>query len=50
MFNYFFFQKSCSLLDNVEKYCRTGQATENNMTQGQLYAGYLRLQTHTHNK
>jgi len=24
--NFFFFRKSCSLWDNVEKYCRTGQS------------------------
>jgi len=27
----FFFQKSCRLWDNVEKYCRAGQATDDNM-------------------
>jgi len=27
----FFFQKSCSLWINVEKYCRAGQATDDNM-------------------
>jgi len=27
----FFFRKSCRLLDNVGKYCRAGQATEDNM-------------------
>ena len=27
----FFFQKSCRFWDNVEKYCRAGQATEDNM-------------------
>jgi hypothetical protein len=39
-----FFKKSCWLWDNVEKYCITGQATDDNMT---LHAWYLRLQTHT---
>jgi hypothetical protein len=29
--NFFFFQKTCCLLDNVEKYCRAGQATDDNM-------------------
>jgi len=29
----------CCLWENVEKYCRAGQATDD---------GYLRLQTHTH--
>jgi len=27
----FFFRKSCSLWDNVGKYCRAGQATDDNM-------------------
>jgi hypothetical protein len=26
-----FFRKSCRLWDNVEKYCRAGQATDGNM-------------------
>jgi hypothetical protein len=29
--NFFFFRKSCNLWDNVEKYCRAGQATDDNM-------------------
>jgi hypothetical protein len=28
---FFFFRKSCPLLDNVEKYCTAGQGTDNNM-------------------
>ena len=28
----FFFRKSCRLWDKVEKFCRTGQATDDNMT------------------
>ena len=28
--NFFFFRKSCLLRDNVEKFCTTGQATDNN--------------------
>ena len=31
MFKNFFFRKSCRLWDNVEKYCRVGQATGDNM-------------------
>jgi len=31
MFSNIFFRKSCRLCDNVEKYCRTGQATDDNM-------------------
>jgi len=30
--NFLFCRKSCHLLDNVEKYCRAGQATDGNMT------------------
>jgi len=29
--NFFFFFKLCHLWDNVEKYCRAGQATDDNM-------------------
>ena len=29
----------------MEKYCRTGQATDDNMARAHLKAGYLRLQT-----
>ena len=33
MFKGFFFWQSCRLWDKVEKYCRAGQATEDNMAQ-----------------
>jgi hypothetical protein len=42
---FIFFRKCYCLSDNTEKYCRVGQATDNNMA----HAGYLRLQIHTHN-
>jgi len=29
--NLFFFRKSCRLCENVEKYCSSGQATDDNM-------------------
>jgi len=29
---FFFFRKSCRLCDNLEKYCRDGQATDDNIT------------------
>jgi len=32
VFGYFFWLKSCHLCDNVENYCRTGQATDDNVT------------------
>jgi hypothetical protein len=35
----FFFRKSCSLWDNVEKYCIVGQATDDNIDAGALHAG-----------
>ena len=46
-------RKSCRLWDNVEKkYCRAGQATEDNTVQKtcSLHTRYLRLQRHTQNK
>jgi len=30
-FVFFFFGKSCQLFDNVEKYCREGQASDDNI-------------------
>jgi len=32
VFSNFFFRKSHCLWENVEKYCRTGQATDDDMT------------------
>jgi len=34
---FFFFRKSCRLWDNVEKYCRAGQAADDNMA----YENYI---------
>jgi len=31
LLNSYFFRKSCPLWDNVDKYCRVGQATDDNM-------------------
>ena len=45
-FKIFFFRKTCHLWDNVEKYCRAGQATGNNMTHAHCM---LDTNTHTHN-
>jgi hypothetical protein len=47
--NFFFPLKSCILWDNVGKYCRAGQATDENMAHPTLHAEYLRLQTHNQN-
>jgi len=40
------FPKSCSLWDNVAKYCRAGQDIYDHGACA-LHAGYLRLETHT---
>ena len=45
---WFFFRKSCLLWDNVEKYCRDGQATWQYGACA-LHAVYLSLQTHSQN-
>jgi hypothetical protein len=34
-----FFRKSCRLCDNVEKYCRAGQATDDNMAHRRCMMG-----------
>jgi ADP-ribosylglycohydrolase len=44
-----FFRKPIRLCDNVEKYCRAGQVTGDTIGACALNAGYLKLQTHTHN-
>jgi hypothetical protein len=41
--------KSCHLLDNLEKYCRTGQTTDGIYDAGALHVGNLRLHTYTQN-
>ena len=41
-FFFFFFRKSCLLWNNVEKFCRDEQATDD-----MAHAGYLRLRKHT---
>jgi hypothetical protein len=35
----FFFRKSCRLWENVEKYCRAGQATDDNMANAHCILG-----------
>jgi hypothetical protein len=35
----FFFRKFCPLWDNVEKYCRAGQATDDNMVRARCVVG-----------
>jgi len=49
MFNNYF-QKLCRVWDNVEKYDRAIQPTDDNIVRRFiLHTGYLMLQTHTHN-
>ena len=49
MFSDIFERKSCRLWDNVEKYGRTGQTTDDKYGARASHAGYRRLQTHTQN-
>ena len=44
-----FFQKSCRLCDNVEKYCRAGQATDDNIRRMRI-ACWLPKATNTHSE
>jgi len=45
-----FFFKSCSLWDNLWKYGRAGQATDDNKIGASvLHAGWQGMQTHTQN-
>jgi len=44
---FFFFSKSCPLLDNVEEYCRTSTGHRWQYGACAMHAGYRRLQTHT---
>jgi hypothetical protein len=37
MINKRFFRKSCRLWDNTERYCRRGQATDDNMAHGHCF-------------
>ena len=47
MYNFFFFRKSCRLCDNVEKYCRAGQATGNNIIRRMRFACWITKATQT---
>jgi len=49
MLNNIFERKSCRLWDNVEKYGRAGQATDDKYGVRASHAGHRRLQTHTQN-
>ena len=44
----FFFRKSCRLWDNVGKYCRAGEATDDNRTRRMRFACWIPKATGTH--
>jgi len=44
------FRKSCRLWDNVEKYCRAGQAIDNNITLRMRIACWITKATNTHSE
>ena len=51
VFSNFFFQKSCRLRYNVEKYCRAGQTTDDSMEHAHCMLNnlsYRHTNTHTH--
>jgi hypothetical protein len=50
VFGKFLFQKSCGLWDNVEKYCRTGQKTRDNITWRMRIACWKTKGTNTHSE
>ena len=50
MFNNFFFLENCPLLDNVEKYCIAGQATDNNVNQHVRIVCWIPKATNKHSQ
>ena len=50
MFNNFFFLKSWLLGDNFDKFCRTGQATDNNTIVRMSIACWMPKATNTHSE
>jgi hypothetical protein len=48
--NFFFFQKSCRLWDNVEKYGRARQATDGNIIRRMRFACWVTKATDTHSE
>ena len=50
LFSIFFFRKSCRLRDNVEKYCRAGQATDGNTTRRMSFTCWINKATSTHSE
>jgi hypothetical protein len=43
-----FFRKSCCVWDNVEKYCRTRQTTDDNIIRRMSFASWITKATDTH--
>jgi hypothetical protein len=50
MFSKFFFRKLCRLWDNVESFCRVGQATYDNITWRMCFACWITKDTDTHSE
>jgi hypothetical protein len=50
IFNILFFQKISRLLDNVENYCRAGQATDDNIIRRMRFAFWIDKATETHSE
>ena len=48
MFNDFFFNKSCRLWDNVDKYGRAEQATDRYLIQSMRFACWIAKATNTY--
>ena len=46
----FCFKKSCSLWDNIEKYCRARQTTDDNIKQRMRFACWIPKATDTHSE
>jgi hypothetical protein len=49
MLNNFFPQKSCCFLDNVEEYCTSRQATDDNIKRSMRFACWITKATETQN-
>ena len=49
-FTFFSFRKSCGLLDNVEKYCRARQATDDDVIRRMRIACWITKDTATHSE
>ena len=50
IFNKFLPRKSCLLWDNVEKYCRVGDVTKDNITRRMHFAWWIPKGTNTHSE